>query len=205
MEQNVVFEEKVYLIPKDMNRIKKESVDDILLRNLREKLEGKCSQHGFVVPRSLTMLSRSMGLIENGRFTGSIVFHCQAQGKVYNPANGTRITGVVLKRNKMGLYVIYRDAIRILVPRDLHLGSTEFEEIQVGDTIEIEIRKSRFQIQDPFILSVGVFISRSNVAAPQPIQTEEEANEETENEPVAEETEVPEAENLLGNVKPITA
>lgn len=161
MEHLVVFEEKVSITPKDMNLVSKQGIESVLLSLVREKLENKCSQHGYVVPKSLEILSRSMGHIENGRFTGNIIFHVQAQGKVYNPSNGTRIVGRILRKNKMGLYVIYKDAIRILIPRDLHLGNEEFEKLDIDDTIELEIRKSRFQIRDNFILSVGVFIKRA--------------------------------------------
>jgi hypothetical protein len=155
MEQTVIFEDKVYLTPKDMNRVAKDSIDTILMEHLRTKLENKCSQHGFVLPGTLEMLSRSFGRLENGRFTGNIVFNIQAQGSVYNPANGTQITGAIAKKNKMGLYIIHEDAIRVLVPRDLHIGNDEFEALDVGQTITVTILKSRFQINDPFILSVG--------------------------------------------------
>ena len=175
MEQSVIFEEKVYLSPKDMNDVAKYSVEMILLKHMQNKIENRCSQHGFVIPHSLTMLSRSMGQLENGRFTGNVIFHVQAEGKVYNPANGTRVTGTILKKNKMGLYVIYKDAIRILVPRDLHLGNDAFEALEVNDSIDIEIRKSRFQIRDPFILSVGIFIGRSGAVTEE--QTEPDAAE----------------------------
>ncbi len=165
MEQSAIFEEKIYLSPKDLNSLAKKTIDDLLLEKIREKLENRCSQHGFVIPsagtsKSVEIISRSMGSLENGRYTGNVVYHIEAKGRVYNPANGTRIVGTILKRNKMGLYIIYRDAIRVLVPRDLHLGNEEFEALEVGDSIEIEIRKSRFQIHDQFILSVGVYIQR---------------------------------------------
>jgi hypothetical protein len=62
----------------------------------------------------------------------------------------------------MGLYIIYDDAIRILVPRDLHLGNEDYDSLRVGDSIRVELRKSRFQIQDKFILSVGVFVERAD-------------------------------------------
>jgi DNA-directed RNA polymerase subunit E'/Rpb7 len=162
MEQVALFEEKVYLTPKALRLVAKTSIDSILLEQLRSKLENKCSQHGFVIPNSLELLSRSMGQLENGRFTGNIVFHIQAKGHVYNPANGTQIVGTILKQNKMGLYIIYDDAIRILVPRDLHLGNEDYESLRVGDSIRVELRKSRFQIQDKFILSVGVFVERAD-------------------------------------------
>jgi hypothetical protein len=160
LKQTVLFEEKVYVTPKDMNTILKKNIDTILLHHLRDKLENRCSQHGFVIPGKLQILSRSMGVLENGKFTGNIVYYVQVQGEVYNPANGTRIVAKILKRNKMGIYCIYNNAIRILIPRDLHLGNEEFDSLQLDESIEIEIKKSRFQIQDQFILSVGVFIGR---------------------------------------------
>jgi DNA-directed RNA polymerase subunit E'/Rpb7 len=163
MEQIALFEEKIYLTPKDMNTIGSQTIDAVLLDHLKEKLENKCSRHGFVIQNSLEVLSRSMGQIENGKFTGNIIFHIQAQGRVYNPANGTRIVGRILKKNKMGIYMIYKNAIRILIPRDLHIGNEEFEKLQPQDTIEVELRKSRFQINDKYILSVGVFVGRFGV------------------------------------------
>jgi hypothetical protein len=65
----------------------------------------------------------------------------------------------------MGVYMIYKNAIRILVPRDLHIGNEEFEALQPQDTIEVEIRKSRFQMNDKYILSVAVFVGRFNIGA----------------------------------------
>lgn len=162
MEHLAIFEEKIALTPSDLNKLASQPLDAILLSHLRNKLEGKCSSHGFVLPRSLELLSRSMGHIENGRYTGNVVFHIQAQGKVYNPSNGTKLTAEVLKKNKMGLYVVYEDAIRILIPRDLHLGNDEFESVEAGERINIEIRKSRFQINDTFILSVGIFLGKDD-------------------------------------------
>ena len=204
MEQTVLFEEKIHLSPKDLNRVAKQSIDSIILDYLRSKLGNRCSQHGFVNPESLKVLSRSMGLIENGRYTGNVVYHVQAEGTVLNPANGTRITGMILKKNKMGLYIVYKDAIRILIPRDLHIGNEEFEQLEVGDTIEVEIRKSRFQILDQFILSVGVFITRTGTAvveeatvvAPSnsPQDSESEAEESNANESEAEEINAEESE-----------
>jgi DNA-directed RNA polymerase subunit E'/Rpb7 len=223
MEQVTLFEEKVYLTPKALRLVAKTSIDSILLEQLRSKLENKCSQHGFVIPNSLELLSRSMGQIENGRFTGNIVFHVQAKGRVYNPANGTQIVGTILKQNKMGLYIIYDDAIRILVPRDLHLGNEDYDSLRVGETIRVELRKSRFQIQDKFILSVGVFVERADAddlpqirkpeaaeplppAQPAPETKEDEEDDGSESEEEAEsESEEEEAESegegILGNIE----
>lgn len=157
LEYPAVFEERIPLTPKDLNRLADIAVEDILIEKLRTKIEGRCSKHGYVVPGSLEVLSRSMGHVETGRFTGDVVYQVQSQGGVINPSDGTILQGEIIKKNKMGLYVEYKDAIRVLLPRDLHIANEEFENLQIGATIELEIKKSRFQVNDPYILCVGIY------------------------------------------------
>jgi len=158
MEQIAIFEEKVAISPGDL-RPEITSFDDILLSKVKKLLEGKCSKHGYVIPDSLELLSRSMGSAEKGRFTSDFLYYLKVLGKVYNPPDGLQVEGEVIRKNKMGLYVIIKDAIRIMVPRDLHIGNEEFDSIEIGDKIIIEIKESRFQVNDTHILSIGEFVS----------------------------------------------
>ena len=157
MEQIAIFEEKVAISPGDL-RPEITSFDDILLGKVKKLLEGKCSKHGYVIPDSLELLSRSMGSAEKGRFTSDFLYYLKVLGKVYNPPDGLQVEGEVIRKNKMGLYVIIKDAIRIMVPRDLHIGNEEFDSIEIGDKIVIEIKESRFQVNDTHILSIGEFV-----------------------------------------------
>lgn len=182
MQHTAIFEEQVTLAPKDMKR-KITSIESILLNKLQAKLEGRCSRHGFVLPGSVKILSRSMGTMEKGRFTGSILFFVQAEGDVLNPPDGIVVKGEVIRKNKMGMYVSYENAIRIIVPRDLHIGQKEFEDVEIGEQVEVEIKKARFQVNDPYILAVGIFLkslgkdsaatNTSNIAAVAPLVEEE--------------------------------
>jgi len=167
MEQDAIFEEKVSLSPKDMNR-EILSFDDILLQKMRKQIEGKCTKHGFLIPNSLKMLSRSYGYMEKGTFTADSMYYIKAQGRVYNPPNGTVVEGVVMRKSKAGLYIIIEQAVHVMVVRDLHIGNKEFDAVELGDTIRVEIKKSRFQINDPHILSIGQFLTlvSSGVAEP---------------------------------------
>jgi hypothetical protein len=84
MESTAFFEKKISLTPKNINKVGRDAtVESILLEKLREKLENKCSEHGFVIPDSLKILSRSCGYFEPGRFTGDAVYYVKAEGKVY--------------------------------------------------------------------------------------------------------------------------
>jgi DNA-directed RNA polymerase subunit E'/Rpb7 len=163
MESESFFQEKVYLTSEDLGS-EIESIDAILLMKLKERLEEKCSSHGYVLPGTLEILTRSTGMVDFGRFSGDWSFLVKAKGKVYNPSEGETVEIEVLKSNKMGIYAIYENAIRIMVPRDLHLGNEEFDGLRVGERIRVEIQKSRFQLRDPFIVSVALYKGR--VSAP---------------------------------------
>ena len=165
MEQDAIFEEKVALSPKDMtNEVL--SFDDILMRKMRRQIEGKCTKHGFLIPNSLKLLSRSYGYMEKGTFTADCMYYIKAQGRVYNPPNGTVVEGEVVRKSKAGLYIVIENAVHVMVVRDLHIGNKEFDSVELGDRIRVEIKKSRFQINDPHILSIGQFLTRIGEVAP---------------------------------------
>jgi DNA-directed RNA polymerase subunit E'/Rpb7 len=168
MESEAVFEQRVVLTPKELNAVEKTSINKLILSKLRDAIENKCSKHGFVLPGTLEILSRSLGRIENGRFTGAFIYQVQARGKVLVPVDGAIVRGTILKKNKMGIYVYYKNAFRIMVPRDFHLGDERYESLKIGDEIEVELKKSRFQINDNYIISVGMLRAAEATAAAMP-------------------------------------
>jgi ribA/ribD-fused uncharacterized protein len=190
METVALFEEKIPVTPRDLSR-DTINITNIIQKKFRAKLEGHCSLHGWVKPNTVNILNRSVGAFGHGDFTGDIVYHVQAEGKVINPPSGIEVVGDVIRKNKMGMYVNYQDAVRIILPRDLHIGDDEYDSIQIGETIKVEIKKSRFQVNDEYILSVGLFKGRANAVAAldEPLSKVEEVEEEE-----LEEEEAPEAE-----------
>jgi hypothetical protein len=160
METTSFFEKKINITPSDFNRLKKISIESILLEKAIEQVENKCSEHGFVLPGSIKLVSRSVPQFEVGNKSGDAISYVKLEGKVIYPADGVRIIGEVIRKNKMGLYVEYKKAIRIQVPRDLHIGNEEYESVEIGNMVNVELKRSKFQINDPYILASGVFISR---------------------------------------------
>ena len=202
MQHVALFEEQVALTPKDM-RQDIESIDAVLLEKLSMAMEGRCSKNGYVLAGTMKILSRSMGAMERGRFTGNMLFHVQAEATVLNPSDGTVLEGEVIRKNKMGMYVSYMDAIRVIIPRDLYIGDEGYDSVQIGQRIQVEVKKSRFQVNDPYILSIGYFKGLAekaprNVNASAPVimavNAEEAEVEAEEAEGEAEEAEGEEAE-----------
>ena len=192
MESIAIFEKKISLTPSDFNKIKNTSIDDILLGKATELMENKCSENGFVLPGFLKLLSRSMGHFEDGTKTGNAVYYVKLEGQIIYPADGVKVVGEVIRKNKMGLYVEYKKAIRVQVPRDFHIGSEEYDSVEVGDVVEVELKRSKFQINDPYILASGIFIHKGLGTIEEPVVEEaaaEEAAEEEEQEAEEEEAE----------------
>lgn len=194
MEYTALFEEQIPISSLDLKKDIK-SFDTIIETKLCKLLEGKCSRHGFVKRDSVKLLSRTMGALERGRFTGDLIFNVQAEGIVINPPDGFILQGEVIRKNKMGIYVNYMDAVRIILPRDINIGNDEFESVEVGERINVEVKKSRFQVNDEYILSVGLFKGRKNPSNSKGLRAElfdgegEEAVAEEEEEEIAEEGE----------------
>ena len=207
METTAFFEKKLSLTPSDFNKVKSMPVDVILLQKAKDSMEKKCSEQGFVLPGTIEMLSRSMGYFEAARFTGDAIYYVKLQGTVIYPVDGIRVKGEVIRKNKMGLYVDYKQAIRIQVPRDLHIGMIEYENVKIGDIIEVELKRSKFAINDTYILASGIFHATvesekqqvvappAEVPQPEPAAEEPVEESEPEPEPVEEESEPVEEES----------
>ena len=156
MYHTVYLDERVSLSPVELNDIRAaDDVKGILITKLRERHEGKCNANGHVRPGSMELLARSVGLAENGRFTGNLLYDCKVKCDILYPTTETPMDVTVIKVNKMGAYAVFEEAIRVLLPRDMHLGNAEFDAIQEGNVLKIVLERSRFQTNDPFITAVG--------------------------------------------------
>lgn len=164
METVIQFDKKLTLDSKEYNKIGEDiKLETLLLAKAKELFEGKCMKDGFIVPNTLKIISRSAGCFEPGRYISYPSFYVKLEATVVYPVANTHVVGKVIRKNKMGLYVVYKDAIRIQIARDIHIGNEEFEKIEIGDEVEVELKKSRFQVNDLFILSCASFVSNKTV------------------------------------------
>jgi hypothetical protein len=203
MESTVFFEKKVSISSRELNEVKRMSLDDIILKKVTGMVEKKCSEDGYILPGSVNVMSRSIGYFEAARFTGDANYYVKLKCNVLYPVDGAQLVGKVERKNKMGLYVNYKDAIHIQVPRDLHIGNPAYEEVEIGDTVLLELKRSRFTINDPFILSSGKFISRDSMG---PLSNPAKPVAKPDAKPDAEEEDVqelPQAEAALAALSPI--
>lgn len=165
MNHTIYLDERVALTPSELNLVHKirdsGGINKLLVEKLREKHEEKCNSNGYVQRDSIELLGRSIGVAENGRFTGNVLYDCKFKCNVIYPTAGTIVKTRVVKVNNMGVYVVYpesdgEEAIRILLPRDLHIGNEEYNALQAENRVYVRIERSRFQTNDRFIMAVGL-------------------------------------------------
>ena len=162
MFKPVYLDRRISLSPTEFREAAKD-LDAYLVKKIQKQLEGQCCTHGYVRPGSTAILARSMGQAEHGRFTGDFLFYCKVKVACLMPYANQLVDARVLKMNKLGAYALIvdegrlREAMRILIPRDLHLGNEEFDGLTVGQGIKIRLLRSRFQANDAFIQAVGLY------------------------------------------------
>lgn len=169
----VYLDQRVVLTPMELREAAKD-VDSFLTKKLRKRLEEQCCIHGWVRGGSTQILARSMGQAEHCRFTGDFLYTCKVRVLCYLPESGQVVDAQILKVNKSGAYALIVDngrvteAVRVFLPRDLHLGNQSFDELQVEQVVRVKLLLSRFQANDAFIQAVATFegMSMTEVVTP---------------------------------------
>ena len=166
----VFMDRRVQVTPSELSDAAAD-IDAFLLKKIRKGLEGACCTHGYVRRGSTQMLARSMGQAEHCRFTGDFMYFCKIRILCMLPEVGQVVDAQVLKANKLGAYALVVDqgnvteAMRILVPRDLHIGNAEFDDLMPDQIVRVRILRSRFQGNDAFIQAVGTYEGPSSIEA----------------------------------------
>ena len=133
-------------------RVLQRNIHASLVAQLRHKYEGICLPEGYVQPRSITITEHSFG--RTNILKGGLDYSVRFQADLCLPHTGQKFRAPVTLKSKIGLHA-ETDPIKILLPRDLHIGNSDFDEVDVGQTIEFEVVGSRFQQGDETIVVLG--------------------------------------------------
>lgn len=151
-----------------------------LLSQLKMTVEGRCGMEGYVAKDSVTILSHTLGRVNT--LEEGVSYRVTFQADLCMPHPGQVFKVPVVFRSKIGVHAEL-DPMKILLPRDLHLGNAEFDAIEEREEIEIEVVGSQFQQQDMHIYVLGK-LKRRVMPAPAGPPAEESAVGEEEDGPV---------------------
>jgi DNA-directed RNA polymerase subunit E'/Rpb7 len=164
---NVLLDEKIKLEPRFITNNFKEE----LLKRLKEKLEGKCTRHGYIRINSIDIYKITPGIIELISLNGNIQYKIYFHADVCNPMLGSVIKAKVMKINKFGILADagYNDPvtdeflniIEIIIAKNSVniISDIDLETVNVGDNIRVEIIGKKYELNDKHISIVGKIVS----------------------------------------------
>jgi len=134
-----------------------------LLAQLRMKYEGVCVAEGYIQRRSITVVDHSLGRVNY--IKGGLDYTVKFQADICMPHPGQNFRMPVALKSKLGLHA-EMTPIKALLPRDLHIGMADFEEVSEKEEIEFEVVGARFQQGDESIVVLGKLRKIIQPAAP---------------------------------------
>lgn len=157
----------VHLHAKDLKR----NIETSLLAQLKHQFEGRCVPEGYLMRRSLSVVEHSLGRMNLIR--GGLDYVVKFQADVCLPHPGQHFRAPITLKSKIGLHAEL-PPLKILLPRDLHIGNGEFDDTTEGQEVELEVVGSRFQQGDESIVVLGTLRSLVKPEAPTLVEPEDE-------------------------------
>ena len=160
---DAVLVDKVKIKPRGLCQNKQSILQDILIN----KFEGKCSYHGYIKRGSIKIIKCSAGQVKDVTLNGDTEYLVSYRALVCNPIIGSIVRAKVVNQNKFGILAEVtingtEPVLEIIITKMIEPGEIPLDKIKVGDMVNVEILKKRFELNDDRITNVGKII-HSNV------------------------------------------
>jgi DNA-directed RNA polymerase subunit E'/Rpb7 len=158
--KTVLQDEYIYLSPTNLNF----KIDDIILEKLKKKVEGKCLKIGYIMPNTVSIQTRSLGMINNASFDGMTTYKIKYTCEVCNPVIGQVLHCKVGSIDKSQVICYINDIhdispIEIYLFKQHHVNNTEFASLKENDIVSVKIGGSKWEYKDTQITSIAQLIS----------------------------------------------
>lgn len=151
-----ILEKNIYLQLSNINN----NLEKNMLSLLQDKYEGKCTDDGYIKFNSINIINYSSGLIIDNNIKFNVSFDCM----ICYPVEGMLIDCVIKNITKAGLRCELDEdnsPLVIFVARDHHYQTTEFNELNENDKINVKIIGQRFELNDQYISIISEYIGKS--------------------------------------------
>ena len=134
-----------------------------LLAQLKHKYEGVCAPEGYIQRDSIVIIEHSLGRMN--LIKGGLDYSVRFQADVCMPHPGQVFRAPVSLKSKIGIHVDL-PPMKVLLPRDLHIGNGDFEDVLEKQDVEFEVIGSKFQPRDTEIVVLAKMRTIVKPAAP---------------------------------------
>lgn len=140
------------------------NIQSSLLAQLKGQYQGRCSSEGYIHKDSLTIVNYSLGRVDY--LKGGVNYDVTFQADICLPHPGQILKAPVTLRSKIGVHA-ETGPIKVLIPRDLHIGDEQFDSINREEEVEFEVIGSQFKQGDEYIVVVGKLLGKKESPEPE--------------------------------------
>lgn len=137
-------------------------VKQLLVRELANQLEGRCSIEGYIIPNSISICTYSCGTLNGANIIFDIVAEClicfPEEHSVIKCITRT-ITQAGIRAGAMGLRPGCVSPIEVFLSRDMNMKHSElFNRIEESDILTVEIIGRRFVLHDTHVTVIAMLV-----------------------------------------------
>lgn len=156
----VILSDRIKLKPDSLCKNKTNVIHGMLAR----KYEGTCSYHGYIKHGSISIVKIGSGMIKDVFLNGDVEYVITYSALVCNPAIGSTVRVKVINKNMFGILGevsvshggISVPVLEVIVSKmTADEENTELDSIMIGDMVNVEILKKKFELGDDKIINVG--------------------------------------------------
>tara|TARA_B100001029_G_C14854393_1_gene335519 strand:- start:60 stop:563 length:504 start_codon:yes stop_codon:yes gene_type:complete len=146
-----LLETVLVLDPKDI----KGDINNIIKYKLKENIEGKCHEDGYIIKESVSIIRRNIGNIVTNNGKSEIKYLITYKAKIISPSENDEIRIYINNINKMGVigYIKLDEGdtseespLVVMVPREYFDGSLKnIHDLTVGQTLDVVVIGSRIK------------------------------------------------------------
>lgn len=137
----------------------------VVLQKLKERLEGKCSKHGYIKRESIEVYKITPGMIELVGLNGYALYNVHFHADVCNPLLGSLVKCKVVNINKFGILAEagfysnseFVNVLEIIVAKNSVniVSDIDLEKISIGDEVIVEVLGKKFELEDTKLSIIG--------------------------------------------------
>ena len=131
------------LSPKDLTN----DIDNIIKYKLKETIEGKCHENGYIIKDSVHIIKRDMGNIVTNNNKSEIKYMITYKAKLISPSTNDKITVYINNINKMGVigYIKLEEGdtsedspLVVMVPKEYFEDSSRnYDDLTIGQQLNV--------------------------------------------------------------------
>ncbi len=153
------------------HRIKQHvDVKQLLVKELANQLEGRCSIEGYIIPNSISICTYSCGTLNGANIIFDIVAEClicfPEEHSVIKCITRT-ITQAGIRAGAIGLRPGCVSPIEVFLSRDMNMKHSElFNRIEESDILTVEIIGRRFVLHDTHVTVIAMLLDAETPPCP---------------------------------------